>query len=331
MSDTTKLTNTSTESTSEFTSEESRKEPRPMKGHPAILRVSSLIVAALLSLLMLTAVVPPIVADQSDRAVVNAPLTLLTAPVEGIIDVLSAVPGREMHPGESLARISNSRLDRSTLISLESKAADVRAKLAATPGKRASDREYVDAVDHEIAIQADQLKAQFESQIVELRARVAESDALSGEKKALVDRQTKMVARDAASMDMLRPTTQQYSAALHKTDAEKAKLDQKVAQLDALKKGIYVGDDLVAIGTLAQKRRDIDLDARRMEIEEKELSAVLTAKQRLINAEAKRLGAMTEADVRAPSQGKILTVGATPGRHVTAGDSVASLVDCDKR
>src|SRR6202790_2946659 len=206
MSDTTKLTNTSTESTSEFTSEESRKEPRPMKGHPAILRVSSLIVAALLSLLMLTAVVPPIVADQSDRAVVNAHLTLLTAPVEGIIDVLSGVPGREMHPGESLARISNSRLDRSTLISLESKAADVREKLEATRGKRASDREYVDALDHEIAIQADQLKAQFESQIVELRARVAESDALSGEKKALVDRQTKMVALDPASMELLRAT-----------------------------------------------------------------------------------------------------------------------------
>jgi biotin carboxyl carrier protein len=130
---------------------------------------------------------------------------------------------------------------------------------------------------------------------------------------------------------MLAPTKQQYSAALHNADAENAKLDQKTAQLDALEKGVYVGDDLVAIGTLVQKRRDIDLDEKRMEIEEKELSADLEDHQSLIDKEQKRLDALAAAKVRTPTGGKILNVGATPGRHVNAGDSVASLVDCDKR
>jgi DNA repair exonuclease SbcCD ATPase subunit len=115
-------------------------------------------------------------------------------------------------------------------------------------------------MDTEIENQIEQLKAQFQSQIVELRARVAQSESLSAEKRALVDRQSDMVARDAASTYMLRPTTQQYSAALHNADAENAKLNQKIAQLDALGRGVYVGDDLIAIGTLVQKRRDIDLD-----------------------------------------------------------------------
>ena len=193
------------------------------------------------------------------------------------------------------------------------------------------DRAYLKSLDAEIADQAEQLKAQFQSQIVELRARVAESESLSGEKKALVDRQTNMVARDAASMEMLKPTSQQYSATLHKADAERAKLNQKVEQLNALEKGIYVGDDLVALGALVQKRRDIDLDAKRMEIEQRELSAVLEDKQGLINTEQKRLESLARAEVRAPNGGKILNVGATPGRHVNAGDSVASLVDCDDR
>jgi hypothetical protein len=130
---------------------------------------------------------------------------------------------------------------------------------------------------------------------------------------------------------MLKPTIQQYSAALHNADAENAKLNQKMAQLNALEKGVYVGDDLVAIGTLVQKRRDIDLDEKRMEIEEKELSAVLDDHQRLIDKEQKRLDASAAAKVRTPAGGKILNVGATPGRHVNAGDSVASLLDCDKR
>jgi hypothetical protein len=55
--------------------------------HPIILQVSSLVVASVLSLLIITTVVPPIVADQSDRAVINAPITLLTAPIDGEINV----------------------------------------------------------------------------------------------------------------------------------------------------------------------------------------------------------------------------------------------------
>jgi multidrug resistance efflux pump len=298
---------------------------------PIVLRASSFVVAGVLSLLMLTAVVPPIVADQSDRAVINAPVTLLTAPIDGEIDSLSISAGRAVDAGDSLARILNVRLDRATLISLEQKSAEAREKLEATQRKRISDREYVQALDTEIANQAEQLRAQFQSQIVELRSRVAESESLGGEKKALVDRQTNMVARNAASIEMLRPTTQQYSAALHKADAEKAKLNQKMSQLAALEKGIYVGDDLVGIGNLVQKRRDIDLDAKRMEIEERELSAVLEDQQRFIDVEQKRLGTLAAADLRVSSAGKILSVGAASGRHVNAGDAVASLVDCNKR
>src|ERR1700682_6699599 len=87
--------------------------------HTMILGVSSLVVASIHTLLLINAVVPPIVADQSDRAVVNAPVTLLTSPIDGEIDSLTMSPGRTMEAGDSLAQISNVRLDRGTLISLE--------------------------------------------------------------------------------------------------------------------------------------------------------------------------------------------------------------------
>ena len=299
--------------------------------HPTILRVSSLLVAGIVSTLIITTVIPPIVADQSDRAVVNAPITLLTAPIDGEIETMTASPGRAVLARESLARVSNTRLDRGILITIEQKIADAREKLEATRAKKNSDREYVKSLDFEIANQAEQFKSQFESQIVELRARVAESESLSGEKRALVERQSDMVSRNAASMDMLRPTKEQYSATLHKADAERAKLNQKTSQLAALEKGIYVGDDLATISNLVQKRRDIDLDAKRMEIEETELSAVLPAQQLVVDSETKRLGALATAEVQVPTAGKILSVGVAPGRHVAAGDTVASLVDCDKR
>ena len=202
---------------------------------------------------------------------------------------------------------------------LEQKASDARQKLAATQEKRSSDLTYLASLDQQIDGQVAQLKSQFQSQIVELRAKVSESDALGGAKKALVDRQTRMVQRNAASMDMLNPTLKEYSAALHKADAEKAKLGQKISQLEALEKGIYVGDDLIAIATLVQKRRDIDLDAKRLAIEETELSAQLADQKRPIDAERTRLDKLAAADVRVPGQSMVLTVEASKGRHGAAG------------
>ncbi len=298
--------------------------------HATVLRVSALTVAGIVSALMVTAVAPPMVADQTDRAVVNAPVTLLTAPISGEVGQLSAAPGGDVAAGDRLAQISNTRLDRGTLITLQQRSADGREKLDATRSKKESDRAYIASLDIEIANQVEHLKAQIESQIEESRARVAQSHSQSGEKKALVDRQNSMIARDAASIDMVKPTTQQYSAALHNTTAETAKLNQKLAQLAALNKGIYVGDDLVTINTLAQKRRDIDLDAKRMEIEEKELSGIVADLFHLSTAEQQRLERMEAADVRSTGTGKVLTVEAAVGRHVSAGDTIASVVDCGK-
>lgn len=303
---------------------------RKAKGHPAILRVSATIVSGLLAVLMLTAALPPIVADQSDRAVVDAPVALLTAPISGEIDSIEATPGRDVGAGDRLAQISNPRLDRSTLIALEEKEAEAREKFDATHANRQSDLAYVASLDTEISSQTTQLRAQLESQIQELGARVAQSAAMSDEKKALVDRQTRMVARDTASMDMLKPTEQQYSAARHNIDAQTAKQKQKQAQLQALNNGIYVGDDMVAINVLMQKRRDVDLDARRMAIDEKQQSAMLGDLQHLIDAERKRLASLSAASVVSEGQGKVTTVGAEIGRHVNAGDTIASVVDCDK-
>ena len=304
---------------------------RRAKRHPVILRASSLLIAGVLSVLLVSAVVPPIIADQSDRALVNAPLTLLTAPIDGEVSSLSKSIGNEVEPGDSLARISNARVDESALIALEQKTSDARAKLEATKQKRTSDKTYVNALDSEIDNQTATLRAQFQSQIVALRAKVAESDSLSQAKKALVDRQSTLVARNAASLDMLNPTKAQYAAALHNADGDRAKLNQKIAQLDSLQKGVYVGDDLVSTGILVQKRRDIALDATRMEIEENELSTALRDQQALVDKERQRLARLADAEVEVSTPGKILTVGVTPGRRVNAGDTLASIVDCNKR
>jgi len=77
-----------------------------------------------------------------------------------------------------------------------------------------------------------------------------------------------------------------------------------------------------------QKNREVEMT--RMAIEEKELSALVDDLQRLIGTERRRLDSLASADVRSADQGKVLTVGVAKGRHVSAGDTIASVMDCDK-
>jgi multidrug resistance efflux pump len=298
--------------------------------HRTILRVSSVSVAAILSLLMVTAVVPPLVADQSDRAVINAPVALLTAPVAGDIDAISVRAGLDVQKGQSVAKLSNARVDRSTLITLEGKSAETRERALAAARKQASNLEYLAALDRSISEQSSRIAGIFEQQIAELRARVAASASSGQERKSMVDRQTTMVARNVVSPEMLKPAEQQYAAALHEKDAATARLNQKLSQVEALRNGVYVGEDLAGLATLAQKRRDISFDAQRLAIEKTELEASLRDQQKLLEAERERLTSLESASVDAPISGKILQVGAAAGRHVSAGDALATMVDCSR-
>lgn len=61
------------------------------------------------------------------------------------------------------------------------------------------------------------------------------------------------------------------------------------------------------------------------------MSAQLADQKGLIDAERIRLDKLAAAEVRVPGQSMVLTVEASKGRHVNAGDALTSLVDCEQQ
>lgn len=308
----------------------SAAKPNQKPGHTRVVRVSAYSVATVLALLMTTATLPPLLADQSDRAVINAPISLLTAPIAGEMTEVSASIGKRLDPGEPVARIHNGRIDRTTLITLDGKVDELRGSLRAARQKKDSDLTYVAALDTEIRRQVEQTVAKLEAEVAEARARVASSDAEGQSTKAVVDRQQAMVDRNTASLDLLRPTQHKLEAARFDRDAETAKLNQKLAELGAVRKNVFVGNQSNSLAVLTQKRRDLAFDAERLGIEEVQLAGSLKAQETLLVAERKRLDSLADAEMRAMNGGVVLGLGVAEGRHVNPGDSVATLVDCDQ-
>lgn len=304
--------------------------PASSHSHKRLVRVSSVSLASVLALLIGTSVLPPLVADQSDRAVVNAPVTLLTAPIAGDIGAIPVAAGDGVEQGSLVARISNDRLDRSTAIQLAGRVSELRERALAAENKRSSNEAYLAALDKAIREQSAQLTEVLRAQVEELKAKIASAAASGEEKRVLMDRQTGMVARDVASPDMVKSTTQAYNAALQEKRAAEAKLSQKTVQLDGLARGLYAGDELRNLADLSQKRLSITYDTQRLAIEEKELKAAMADQQVLLTREELRLDKLAATEIKAAAKGVVFNVNATIGRHVGAGDSLASVVDCER-
>ncbi len=286
-------------------------------------------VAAALSTLILTSTLPPLVADQSDRAVIDAPVMLLTAPIAGEIKTMTARPADVLQAKSVVADIVNPRVDRTTLIALEGKQTDTEENLRAVRAKRSSDLQYIDGLTLEINRQAAIVVARYEQQIVDLRAQVGSAGAATEEKKQIVGHQVTMVARDVFAPEMAKAATQQYTAAKFQQDSTESKLLQKQSQLDSARKFIFVGDDVHDLAAMIQKKRDMQLDVQRLTIEETQVMSTIGDQGRLLYAERTRLGSLERSTVTAPGPGEVLDVGASLGRHVAAGDTLARMVDCD--
>lgn len=313
-----------------MTQSSSSSRPQTPHRHRGLVRLSSVGLASVLALLIGTSVLPPLVADQSDRAVINAPVTLLTAPISGDIRAIPVKAGDGVAPGALLAQIANPRVDRTTAIQLDSKVTDLRERALSAERKRLSNLAYLDSLDNAIKLQSDGIAQMFRSEIEGLKAKIASAQASAEEKKVLMDRQINMVSRNVASPDMVKSTSQAYSAAQQEQKAAEAKLLQKTTQLEGLGRKVYAGEELSGLADITQKRMAIFYDAQRLQIEETELKAALAEQQRLLARENTRIDSLSGTEIRAPGGGFVLNVGASVGRHVTAGDSLATLVDCEQ-
>lgn len=295
----------------------------------ALKRTIAFSVAAALSALILTSALPPLVADQSDRAVVDAPVMLLTAPIAGDVQSMAARPADLLNARAVVAEVVNPRVDRTTLIALDGKQTDTAENLRAIRAKRASDAQYLDELTVEIARQSAAVTKRYEQQLDELRAQVGSAGAAVEEKKQIVGHQTTMVQRDVFAPEMAKAATQQYTAAKFQQDSSESKLQQKQGQLDGARKGLFVGDDVHDLAAMIQKKRDMQLDVQRLSIEETQVAAAIVDQTKLLDAERTRLASLERATVAAPGPGEVLDVGAAIGRHVSAGDTLARMVNCD--
>ncbi|MBX9749161.1 MAG: hypothetical protein K5Q68_06045 [Roseococcus sp.] len=284
--------------------------------------------AILLAGSLLLASLPPILSDTSTRAVVNAPIVLVTAPIDGELDKLLAEPGDPVAHGEVMARMRNDRLDRSTLIGLENQTQGTRISLQGLRERIEVLSNWLDSLDRNIAVQrgfALNVATEVER---EARAKAASAAATLAEMSTLVARQRRLLEAGVVSREVLQIALLRERAAQEDLLATQAALARREAERRSIELGSYAGDTQGALGSLIERRRDASLELSRLRVDEAQLTNNLNALSAQTASETARLARLLDAEVASPSAGHVLRAFASPGQRLNAGDTIAGTVEC---
>ncbi|RFB79403.1 HlyD family secretion protein [Methylovirgula sp. 4M-Z18] len=295
----------------------------------ALKRGMMLTVATALCLLGFTSLFPQILTDQSDRAIIDAPVTLVTAPIAGEVTALHMAAGTPVKPDAPIAEIGNATIDRSTLIMLEGHLNDAEHDLRAILARQATDDGYLAQLKSDIDRATQILVTRDANAVADLQDQVGAAQAGLNERQGLVTRQEGLVAKKIFAPTTLGPVVQQMHAAEYQKQSIATKLQQKQSELESAKKGVFVGDDAHDLTALIQKRHDVEIDRQRLEIERVQASATVDSLRQQYDTESNRLTQLKEATIAAPAHGEVLSLDASVGRHLMVGDELARLTDCN--
>jgi multidrug resistance efflux pump len=284
--------------------------------------------AILLAISLLLASLPPILSDTSTRAVVNAPVVLVTAPIDGELDKLLAEPGDPVAGGQIMARMRNDRLDRSTLIGLENQTQGTRISLQGLHERIEVLSNWLNSLDRSIAVQREFALHVAGEMEREARARAASAAATLGEQSALVARQRRLLEAGVVSREVLHIAQLRERAAQEELQAVQSGLARREAERRSIEGGSYAGDSQGALGSLIERRRDVALELSRLRVDLAQMTNNLDALTAQTASETARLARLLDAEVPAASAGHVLRAYASPGQRLNAGDTIAGTVEC---
>jgi len=271
-----------------------------------------------------------LLATTSAEATVNARVITLRAPIEGDITMANTAAdiGTRFENGQEILAIRNPRSDASHLTGLRRERDQLRTTLAALEEKK---QLLVSSLD-ELTAQQERFRIgrveQLEQRVREVEADIAAAEARHSVAAEALNRAMQLRQTDTVSAAALEKATGDERVARQTIQALTERRKGMLVELDAARRGTYIGDSYNDTPQSAQRKMEVALelaDVRaRLQGTKDQLETVATE----ISQEEKRYSALSIAVLRAPVNGRVWEMQTAPGEHVNAGQDLLKLLDC---
>lgn len=271
-----------------------------------------------------------LLATTSAEATVNARLINLRAPIDGTVSLVapSLAVGTEVEPNEALLYIVNTRADRGRLDDLRRTINGLTSDMHAAE-KRVAQLKGIEEnlVAQRNAFQEGRIR-QLEARANELKVQITSAEATHHDAQQAMERAKKLNATGSQTIATLLHAERDFKTSGLAIEAAKIRLEGNKIELDAARKGLFVGDSYNDLPRSAQRLDEVRqqlLDGSARVEENKGRIAYL---ENELAAEQQQLAIHLHADIKATVRGRIWEVLTANGEEVRVGQSLLRILDC---
>jgi multidrug resistance efflux pump len=266
----------------------------------------------------------------SVEAIVNARVITLRAPIEGEVQSAPAVreSGAALAPGDLLFRVVDPRADRGRVDDLArqlEQARDDRPRLAAR-------LESARALLAELTEQTRQFREarirQLEARRDELTADAAAAHARTLDAAATLARANWLSAQGAGTTVQANQAKRDADVAAQNEIAAQRQIAANDVELDAARRGVFVGDSYNDRPTSAQRADDLGQQIVDFEQALDESDRRIARLSHDLADEQARYAELSSAAVVAPAKGSVWEVLTAPGEQVRRDQELVRVLDC---
>ncbi|GES53761.1 hemolysin D [Rhizobium sp. NBRC 114257] len=292
-------------------------------------RITRVTVGVLLLALAIVVSFPAITGYTSRDGTVNARLALLNAPIDGVISGEPAKVGIPVKAGETLVEISNPRVNRAVLASLEAERNTALDRVAALKKERDDLTQLRDQLGNRLEIFKQATISNLEREVEILRKRVEVSQAQDLAAQVDLDRRKELESKGILTQRMVDAARAAGAATGGEVEVSNLTVDQLQQRLNAVRQGIFVfGDGQNDVPYSRQRQDEVivhisDLNSR---IAENETRAAEVEKQ--LTEEGIRVSSLESATVTAPFDGVVWSRSIVSGSNVVLNNELMRLLDC---
>ena len=281
--------------------------------------------------LMISTLVQPLLSSKATRAVLQAPVTLITSPINGVVAQMSVHARDTVEAGALVATVRNPTVSQEILTQLRSQHLALQSQLAQLANQYKADNQEMRSVGREASVHREASLAQaWESwQIARRKRDVAHSVVDEQENKVRTNQA--LLEQGAISEQVMNASLAQLNTARANAAVAEQAFTGQVQTVASAGQGAFVGDGGNNLSqTLSSRREALRNSVGRAQQDGAAIFQQLKQVRQLEEEERSRVEKLSSYEIKATQAGQVHTVLAPVGAYVTAGASLVRVTDCSR-
>ncbi len=294
-------------------------------------KLAGYVLLAFVLWLMVATLVEPLMSSQATRAVLQAPVGIVTSPINGVVTQMAVRSGNAVLPGTLVATVRNPTVSQEILTTLTTQRLGLQSQLAQLGNQYKSDNQEMRSIGQQAQVtrQASLAQTWDAWEIAQRQRDVAHSVVAEQENKVRTNEA--LLKEGAISEQVMNAAEAQLSTARANAAVAEQAFAGQAQTVASAGQGAFVGTSGNSLfQTLASRREALRNSTDRARQDGTAIYKQLKEISQLEEEERRRVDKLAAYEVKATQPGMVHTVLTPEGAYVTAGASLVRVTDCSR-